>query len=259
MRRGALATCGAVASLLAVTSPAFAASKNVERVKTLPEGKWATAINFLNYGKQHGDVMLVTGRFGLKSYSLKDPASPKHLRKDYNIILDNVHFTLRATRKDVSDLVGGNFDFRWTATDLKNAVFKRDIPGIYARYIDGLHIQNSSIAWGKPAANFFSSGVELEDFKNLDVSEFRGSNAPGAKAATFLLRNGTGVVIRDSTASVGTDVFVDAQRISGKRLLMNNDFANAATALKDDAVQFTQRGNYIGGNTRPVRRDSDPR
>jgi len=177
----------------------------------------------------------------------------------HNIILDNVHFTLRATRKDVSDLVGGNFDFRWTATDLKNAVFKRDIPGIYARYIDGLHIQNSSIAWGKPAANFFSSGVELEDFKNLDVSEFRGSNAPGAKAATFLLRNGTGVVIRDSTASVGTDVFVDAQRISGKRLLMNNDFANAATALKDDAVQFTQRGNYIGGNTRPVRRDSDPR
>jgi hypothetical protein len=27
---------------------------------------------------------------------------------------------------------------------------------------------------------------------------------------------------------------------------MNNDLANAATALKDDAVQFTQRGNYIG-------------
>jgi hypothetical protein len=79
LRRGALATCGAVASLLAVASPAFAASKNVERVKTLPEGKWATAINFLNYGTQGGDVMLVTGRFGLKSYSLKDPANPKLL------------------------------------------------------------------------------------------------------------------------------------------------------------------------------------
>jgi len=27
---------------------------------------------------------------------------------------------------------------------------------------------------------------------------------------------------------------------------MGNDVANAATALKDDAVQFTQRGNYLG-------------
>lgn len=163
-----------------------------------------------------------------------------------NIVLDNVHFTVRATRKEVSDLVGGNFDFRWTATNLKEAVFKHDIPGIYGRYIDGLHIQNSSIAWGQPAPDFFSSGVELEDFKNLEVSEFRGSNALSANAAAFLLRNGTGVSIRNSTAASGTNVFVDAHRISGKRLLMDNDLANAATAVKGDAVQFTQRGNYFG-------------
>ena len=64
-------------SLLVMTSPAFAVSKNVDHVKTLPEGKWATAINFLNYGGQ--DVMMVTGRFGLKSYSLADPANPQLL------------------------------------------------------------------------------------------------------------------------------------------------------------------------------------
>jgi hypothetical protein len=43
--------------------------KNVQLVKTIPEGKWATAINFLEYGHGHGhktrDVMVVTGRFGL--------------------------------------------------------------------------------------------------------------------------------------------------------------------------------------------------
>jgi hypothetical protein len=61
-------------TLLAMTSPAFAVSKNVEHVKTLPEGKWATAINFLGYGDL--DVMMVTGRFGLKSYSFEDPADP---------------------------------------------------------------------------------------------------------------------------------------------------------------------------------------
>jgi hypothetical protein len=74
LRRGVLATCVAAVTLLAMTSPAFAVSKNVEHVKTLPEGKWATAINFLDYGDL--DVMMVTGRFGLKSYSLADPANP---------------------------------------------------------------------------------------------------------------------------------------------------------------------------------------
>jgi hypothetical protein len=77
LKRGVLATCVAAATLLATTSPAFAVSKNVEHVKTLPEGKWATAINFLEYGGQN--VMMVTGRFGLKSYSLADPANPQLL------------------------------------------------------------------------------------------------------------------------------------------------------------------------------------
>ncbi len=77
MRKGAFAICCAAALLLAMTSQAFAVSKNVQHVKTLPEGKWSTAINFLNY-RGH-DVMMVTGRFGLKSYSLADPANPQLL------------------------------------------------------------------------------------------------------------------------------------------------------------------------------------
>jgi hypothetical protein len=62
-------------------TPAFGVSKNVEFLNNLPEATDATAINFLEYG--HGrkatDVMLVTGRFGLKSYSLRDPANPRLL------------------------------------------------------------------------------------------------------------------------------------------------------------------------------------
>jgi hypothetical protein len=82
MRRGVLAAYGAVvAALLVIAAPASGASKNVERLDTLPEVKDATAINFMSYG--HGankrDVMLVTGRFGLKSYSLQNPADPQLL------------------------------------------------------------------------------------------------------------------------------------------------------------------------------------
>ena len=72
----ALQLAGILAVLMfTFAAPAFAASKNVELMKNLPEAKNATAINFLDY-KHQGDVMLVTGRFGLKSYSLRDPANP---------------------------------------------------------------------------------------------------------------------------------------------------------------------------------------
>ena len=65
-------------AMLAFAAPASAASKNVEFVKNLPEAKNATAINFLEY-RRGGDVMLVTGRFGLKTYSLHDPRRPRLL------------------------------------------------------------------------------------------------------------------------------------------------------------------------------------
>lgn len=162
-----------------------------------------------------------------------------------NISLNNVHFTLRTARKEVSSMVGGNFDFRWTAPRAQGVV-KHDIPGIYGRYVDGLHIQNSSVAWMSPVPEFFSSAIELEDFRNLDVLGFRGSHAPGTKSAMLVLRRGENVSISDTTAGAATQVFLETHGVSGKRLLMNNDLSSAGTVLQGDAVQFTQRGNYLG-------------
>ena len=76
MRCRALQLGGLLCALvLMLAGPAYGASKNVELVDNLPEAKNATAINFLQY-KHVGDVMLVTGRFGLKTYSLRNPANP---------------------------------------------------------------------------------------------------------------------------------------------------------------------------------------
>ena len=85
MRRMPLGLCALGASVLAFAAPASGASKNVQLVNNLPEARHATAINFLNYpelgedARRGLDVMLVTGRFGLKSYSLEDPANPELL------------------------------------------------------------------------------------------------------------------------------------------------------------------------------------
>jgi hypothetical protein len=160
-----------------------------------------------------------------------------------NVVLDNVHFTVRTARKDVSDLVGGNFDFRWTLPRAEGVV-KHDIPGLYGKYIDGLHIQNSSVMWRTPAADFSSSAIELEDFKNLDLNGFRGSGAPGSAAPAIFLRNGSGVSIRNSTANAGTRVFLEVHGVSGKRLLMNNDLENAVTVVQGRIAGFVLRGNY---------------
>src|SRR6478735_3527737 len=75
------------------------AIKNMELVGNLPEAANSTAINFMTYGKKDKgkgrfdwiwdwfgkpkdkgkDVMFVTGRFGLKTYDMSDPAKPKFL------------------------------------------------------------------------------------------------------------------------------------------------------------------------------------
>ena len=74
--------------MLVAVAPASGASKNVRQTDQLPEARNATAINFLKFNKRelYGgrdkgrvDVMLVTGRFGLKTYSLLDRAHPELL------------------------------------------------------------------------------------------------------------------------------------------------------------------------------------
>ena len=80
--RGRGLVLGALGALVfAAPAAAQDAAKNVEHLKTISEAKNATAINFLEY-ERHGkdlDVMLVTGRFGLKAYSLDNPAKPQLL------------------------------------------------------------------------------------------------------------------------------------------------------------------------------------
>jgi hypothetical protein len=82
--RGICVVAVAAAVLACSAAPAGAKSKppqgaigNVEFVRNLPGMKWATAINFIQYGKQ--DVMFVTGRFGLRSYDVSNPSNPKLL------------------------------------------------------------------------------------------------------------------------------------------------------------------------------------
>src|SRR5215216_7706883 len=78
--RGRFVLVAAAAVLACAATPAAAAEPpagaigNVEFVNNLPEMRWATAINFIQYGDK--DVMFVTGRLGLRSYDISDPENP---------------------------------------------------------------------------------------------------------------------------------------------------------------------------------------
>jgi hypothetical protein len=131
MRRVLASAVLVSATVLAFCAPASgaSASKGVTLVDNLAGAKNATAINFLKY-KRH-DVMLVTGRFGLKSYSLADRAHP--------VLLDEISAEeLRLPGDPAVDFSGDTpFSTFWQNEDMdvdprrKLALLSRD-PRAYA-------------------------------------------------------------------------------------------------------------------------------
>jgi hypothetical protein len=155
-------------------------------------------------------------------------------------------FKIRAPRKWVSDLAGGNFDFRWTATSLANAVFKHDIPGMYCRFIDGLRVHGLTLEWANDLPDYFSDGIECEDFNNFDLEGYEGRQAPTTSAtAAIVLRRGHGVSIRNSKAATGTSTFLSTSGVTGEGLFAENDLRSAKRVFGGGAGKFILFGNAL--------------
>jgi hypothetical protein len=143
-------------------------------------------------------------------------------------------------------MAGGNFDFRWTATDRANAVFRHDIPGLYARYIDGLDLRGLTVAWADDVPAYFSNAIECEDFKRLDVDGFYGRQAAHATAKeSILLRRGQDVTIRNSKAATGTLTFLSGTELTREGLFSGNDLRGAKQAFAGSENGFTMFGNLM--------------
>jgi hypothetical protein len=163
------------------------------------------------------------------------------------ITFDQVRFTIRAPRKQVAQLAGGNFDFRWTAGNLARAVFKHDIPALYLRFVDGMHIHGLRLDWESELPDYFSDGIECEDFRNLSIDRFEGRAARGGDAgvATISLLRGRGVSIVNSTALPGTETFLRAEQVTGGGLFALNDLREAKRVFSKHSGGFTLTGNLL--------------
>jgi hypothetical protein len=165
-----------------------------------------------------------------------------------NVTLDNVRLKIRPG--EFTESYGGNFDLRGGVAP-QLAVFKHDIPGLYCTYVEGLKIRGLQLIWDDKLPQFFSHGIECENFKNLQIDNFQGKQAPGQpKSAAINLTNGEGVLIRDSVAAEGTQTFLTQKGVTDS-VVMDNDLSKARVAASP-AAGFTSSGNVMPRASAPA-------
>jgi parallel beta-helix repeat protein len=160
-----------------------------------------------------------------------------------DIQFDRVKLKVKAG--PMTEFVGGNFDLRGNVPQ-ELSIFKHDIPALYARYVDGLKLSNFEVEWESQLPEFFSHGIECENFRNLQVDGFSGRQAKSeSKNSAISLSNGSGVTIRDSVAAEGTQTFLAHTGVTGGIVLLNNDLSRTKVVISPAKAELTQSGNIM--------------
>jgi polygalacturonase len=119
-----------------------------------------------------------------------------------NILLERVKLTIHSGKN--SKDYGGNFDLR-PAYPMDSALFKHDIPALYAQYVKNMTISNMEINWDKNVPNFFTNGIEINHYNGITIENCKGSPAFNAAGlAAIKLKNGSGEILRDNIANNGS-------------------------------------------------------
>jgi hypothetical protein len=107
-----------------------------------------------------------------------------------NVSLKNIAFKFVDSK--LNDIAGGNIDLRG-ALGYKKSLFARDIPGLLAEHIDGLTIDDFKLEWVNPRMSFLTNGIEVNNFKDLQITNFKGTGAPNNPGTyPVKLENGIG-------------------------------------------------------------------
>jgi hypothetical protein len=113
---------------------------------------------------------------------------------------ENIRFQLKNSA--LNEYAGGNIDLRG-CYDQKQALFSADIPGFFAQFVQDLSIQDVTLLWDDIPYPFYTHGIEISDFANVNILNFKGSAAPHNKNAFPVhLKNGTGFLTDRDAQSV---------------------------------------------------------
>jgi polygalacturonase len=108
----------------------------------------------------------------------------------HDISFNHIRFEL--TDSKLNDVAGGNIDLRG-CSDIKQSLFKSDIPGLLAEDIDGLMINDFQLTWTNPRMPWLTNGIEVNHFKNVQITNFKGTGAPNnTHTYPVVLKDGEG-------------------------------------------------------------------
>jgi hypothetical protein len=105
-----------------------------------------------------------------------------------NISLQNVSLTIHNGK--YSESYGGNFDLRPAASKAK-ALFKHDIPALYAQHVDKISLTGLSVDWDDGLPSFFTFALEVNNFNDLRIENFRGGALNGKDMPAIKISDGT--------------------------------------------------------------------
>jgi hypothetical protein len=80
----------------------------------------------------------------------------------------------------------------------KDQLFKRDIPGLLLHYAGNVSINRFTLKWSGTRMNYFTHGIELDNYTDVSISNFKGYASPLNKAAfRIFATNGKGLNVDD--------------------------------------------------------------
>jgi hypothetical protein len=147
------------------------------------------------------------------------------------LTLDRVRLKITTPDQAIARSMGGNFDLRWTARNLQEAIFKHDIPAVFCRWVRDFHVHGLELQWGENLPDYFSDGIHCEQFSNIAIDQFEGRQAPAAGGAALSFSDGAGLSITGSTAAPGTSTFLKLSHVIERRAFVNDDLGAAKRVI----------------------------
>ncbi len=154
----------------------------------------------------------------------------------------------------MSESVGGNLDLRWTATTPHDGIVKSDIPAFYAKQITGLRLRDVQVDWPDTMPDYFSDGLRIDDFHDLNIDDYSGRQAQTATGAAISLHNGSGVAITNSRATPGASTFLQLDNVQDRRAFVNYDLGAAKQILDPANQSFTTQIGLPKTQSKPATR-----
>jgi hypothetical protein len=157
------------------------------------------------------------------------------------LTLDRIRLKIIAPDPAIARSMGGNFDLRWTARNLQEAIFKHDIPAVYCRYVQNFHVHGLELQWGDNLPDYFSDGIRCEQFHDINIDQFEGRQAqasPTGHASALSFVDGAGLSITGSTAAPDTATFLKLSNVTNRRAFVNYDLTAARRTIVPAGATF---------------------